>query len=405
MNVLGVIVEYNPFHYGHLYHLDAAKKKTNADVTVAVMSGSFLQRGEPAITSKWTRTKMALKGGVDLVIELPYIYSTQKAEIFSDAAVSLLDELKVNQLCFGSESGNIDHFIHTVDVVSSRNNEIDERVRDVVKTGVSYPRAFSIAYREVFDNTNESILDLGKPNNILGYHYVKSIKKRGSKMTPCTITREQANYHDTEVTKHQKIASATAIRKLLIENNFSIEAVEQYVPPSTLTLLRDEIHTGTHFLHWEHYFPFIRYKLLTTPTSELRAMYECEEGIEHRLIKMMKDVNSFQSFMEAVKTKRYTWTRIQRLILHILTNTSKGFMEQHCHPLSPQYIRLLGMTNKGRNYLSSIKKDLRVPLVSRASEFQHEVLQKDIQVSQLHTLPYEDETLQQEFKSVPIQYD
>ncbi|MDQ0253835.1 putative nucleotidyltransferase [Evansella vedderi] len=404
LNILGIVVEYNPFHYGHLYHLRASIEKTKADVTVAVMSGSFLQRGEPAIADKWTRTRMALQAGIDIIIELPYIYSTQKAEIFSDGAVSLLHSIGCNQLCFGSEAGDVALFQSSVDKVDAKESELNREIQQHLKSGVSYPRAFSAAFQSVFEGDN--ILDLSQPNNILGYHYVKAIKKLESKLKPYTVKREKAQYHDKELTREHIIASATAIRKKLIEEKQPLEAIYQYLPSYTLQELKGQLQRWGSFVHWEKHFPYLQYRILTSSPEELRNIYECEEGLEYRLLKLITKVSSFQELMEVVKTKRYTWTRIQRLFVHILLNTTKSFMEEYCKPLEAPYIRILGMSEEGRHFLSSRKKELEIPLITRASEWDHPVLQKDVLASQLHSLPYlKNHSLQEEFKAIPIRYD
>ncbi|SDY76610.1 Predicted nucleotidyltransferase [Evansella caseinilytica] len=403
MNILGIVVEYNPFHYGHLYHLQASVKKTNADLTIAVMSGSFLQRGEPALTDKWSRTKMALLAGVDLVIELPYIYAVQKAEIFSDGAISLLDHLGVTHLCFGSEAGNIDAFITTVEEVATREAELDEQIQAELKRGCSYPKAFSTAYRTIFQQKN--VLDLGKPNNILGYHYVKALRKRRSSIKPFTVTREQAGYHETAL-KNEKIASATAIRRQLIENGKPLTAMINYLPPSTFQQLANHRQRTGSFLHWELYFPYIQYRFLTSDIEHIQRIYECEEGLEYRLKKLITDAASFQELMKKVKSKRYTWTRIQRLFVHLLLNTTETFMKEHCRPLHPPYIRLLGMSPAGRAYLSVKKKELIIPLVTRVSEYDHPALQKDTAAAQIHGLPLQPAALpSEEYKAFPVQLE
>jgi predicted nucleotidyltransferase len=176
MKAVGVIVEYNPFHNGHAYHLQAAKETAHADLAVAVMSGNFLQRGEPALVSKWYRTKMALLSGVDIVLELPYQFATQKAETFANGAVSVLDAIGCHSLCFGSESGDISTFQQTVDYMDLHKDCLDEKIKMNIKTGVSFPKALSLSFQSM--SSTENLLSLDKPNNILGFHYVKALKRQ-----------------------------------------------------------------------------------------------------------------------------------------------------------------------------------------------------------------------------------
>lgn len=402
-NVLGVVVEYNPFHNGHLFHLQQSVKKTDAHITIAVMSGSFLQRGEPALTDKWTRTRMALKGGADLVIELPYIYSVQKAEIFSDGAVAILNSLGANRICFGSEDGSVEPFYNAVNKINEHKAELDQLMKAHLKQGMSYPKAFSTAFHTLFKE--EEIVDLSKPNNILGYHYIKAISKLGAEIIPETVHRLQAQYHDSSLPENP-IASATAIRGSLFDKDGDLQGIKSYIPDATFRELADFKNNFGNFAHWDLYFPYLQYKILSEPPERLAGLYDCSEGLEHRLKKAVSETGSFTEFMEAIKTKRYTWTRLQRLLVHLLLNTEQEFMEQYCEPLNPPYIRVLGMTGEGRRHLSSVKKNLPVPLVSRAAEMNHPVLEKDILAARIHSLPFHPEGgLQKEYKAVPVQFD
>lgn len=394
-------MEYNPFHNGHLFHLHAAKEITNANVIIAVMSGSFLQRGEPAALSKWARTEMALENGIDLVIELPYIFSTQKAEIFATSAVSILSKIGVTRICFGSESGEINEFLNTVSEVMEKETKINMTLKKYVKKGLSYPKAFAKAFQENVDTTKT--LDLSKPNNILGYHYVRAIQRLNLRMEAYTIKREKSHYHDDFFQQNEEIASATAIRKNLLETNCNLRSIENYVPSATKQIMEKEIARYGSIPHWEDYFPFLQHKILTANIEDLQQIYDCDEGLEYRLKKMIVKVNTFQQYMEMLKTKRYTWTRLQRLLVHVLMNTTKSFMEKYCNPTSPPYLRILGMSEKGREYLSLQKKKLDIPIISRASEVNHPVLQKDILASHIHTLPFVKKvSLHEEYEAIPI---
>lgn len=214
MKAVGIIVEYNPFHNGHSYHLQAAKEVAQADIVIAVMSGNFLQRGEPALVSKWYRTKMALLGGVDIVIELPYQFASQKAETFANGAISILDAIGCQALCFGSESGNISSFLETIDFLAVNQDIYDENIKRFIQTGVSYPKALSLSF-QAMSSTNH-LVDLAKPNNILGYQYIKALKQQKSLIKPLTIRRKNADYHDEHFAT-ETIASATSIRKALFQ--------------------------------------------------------------------------------------------------------------------------------------------------------------------------------------------
>ncbi|MEN2443327.1 nucleotidyltransferase [Bacillus sp. JR_3] len=406
LKAVGVVVEYNPFHYGHAYHVNQAKKQTSSDVAIAVMSGSFLQRGEPAIVSKWARTKMALQNGVDIVCELPYIYAVQKAETFANGAVSILDALKCHSLFFGSEDGEINAFERTAHAWHEKKAEIDLLTKEKVKEGLSYPAAAAGAFQEAIHS--EHLLDLSKPNNILGFHYVKAILERAPHMQPFTSQRIASDYHDEELPDNQKIASATSIRKALKEQS-SFQEVTPYLPDATLKQLHD-YHSSYGLLHTqEAYFRFLKHVFHTMDTSELEGIYEIEEGIEHRMQKAMTHASSYEEYLSLVKTKRYTWTRLQRMNTHLLMNVKKKTMHELLEEKKAPYIRLLGMTRKGQQYLSLVKKELDVPLVSKLSSFSHPALDLDIRASRVFSLPISEpmqtELTKAEFKTSPIRYD
>ncbi|MDG4655820.1 nucleotidyltransferase [Ectobacillus antri] len=398
MKAAGVIVEYNPFHNGHAYHLEQTKKITNADVVIAAMSGSFLQRGEPAIVSKWARTKMALAGGADVVVEIPYAFSTQHAKMFARGAISILDALQVKEICFGSESGNITPFYHALQERTTRMEALNQALQQKVETGVSYPKALSDAYKNIgIDN-----LDLSKPNNILGFHYIEQIQEQGSNIQAHTVERLNAQYHDTTFAS-SSIASATSIRKHLQKS--PIEDASEVMPLATKMELQSYQQTYGLLHMWENYFHLLKYKLLTMSAEQLRGIYEAEEGLENRLLYAIEQATSFENFMQAIKTKRYTWTRLQRLCLHTLTHATKD--EMNLADTAP-YIRLLGMSKTGQAYISSIKKNIPIPLLSHSkhSKHSHPLLDLDIRANAVYYAilpePFRSQALKQEYVQHPI---
>lgn len=403
MKSVGIVVEYNPFHNGHAYHVNEAKKASEAEVVVAVMSGYFLQRGEPAFASKWARTKMALAGGVDIVIELPYAFATQKAEIFASGAISILHELNVDSICFGSEEGNIESFLELLDFYLKNEEELNALIKREMKTGVSYPKAAAHAFQKI---KSGDILDLSLPNNILGFHYVKALKDKNSSIKPLTIARTKAGYHDP-LPNDKSIASATSIRNRFNETK-RLLAIKPFVPDSTLEILTEEYKTKGKFIHWEDLFHLLKYKLLTTPPEELATIYEIEEGIEYRLARNIKRARSFQQFLELVKTKRFTWTRLQRMCTHILTNAKKIELQKAHESKTASYIRLLGMTEKGKTFLNQRKKTLKVPLISNYSKEHYRLLKRDVIAAHVYAMafpsPIREQFIQTEYTQYPIQF-
>lgn len=380
MKAVGLIVEYNPFHNGHAYHLQSSREAAGADVVIAVMSGNFLQRGEPALVSKWTRTKMALLGGADIVLELPYLFATQKAETFANGAVSILEAAGCESLCFGSENGDISSFMNTLNFLAENNEEFEKKINQYIKTGVSYPKAQSLSFTELASDKN--LLNLSKPNNILGYEYIKAIMRQKSSIKPMTIQRKQAEYHDEHFSS-ATIASATSIRKAIFGDTADREQIGQFIPSSTLELLENYYNEYGLFHNWECYWPLLKFRLLQMNPEELRTIYEIEEGLENRLLRAAANAESFSGFMEEVKTKRYTWTRLQRICVHILTNARKEEMLDGNEKAS--YLRLLGMSNNGRDYLKKMKSHFSLPLVSRLSSCKLTSLALDIKAARIYS--------------------
>lgn len=386
----GIVVEYNPFHNGHLFHLNEAKRLTNANVIIAVMSGHFLQRGEPAIVDKWTRTRMALAGGADLVIELPYAFSTAHAPKFAKGSVQILDALQCKYICFGSEEGSIAPFTNSLDTMDTNKELYEKTIMSSVQEGISYPNALRIAYEEISRTTDEPLADLSEPNNILGFHYMQSAREIRSDMTPVTIARKGTHFHD-EALPENSIASATGIRKELFATD--TEHVQTFMPPASFKLLKQLPHQS-----WDHLYPFLRYTILREGPEQLALIADITEGIEFSIWRSAKQYSTFQLFMQAVKSKRYTWTRIQRMLVHILTGYRKTTRAQIS---SPSYLRLLGISENGRSYLRSVKKELPLPLISRAGSHKDPSLLMDIKSTDIYMCGIQREP-GLDFKTPPI---
>jgi predicted nucleotidyltransferase len=394
----GVVVEYNPFHNGHYYHLQETKRITEADCVIAVMSGNFLQRGEPALLSKWSRTRMALMGGADLVIELPYAFATSHAPRFAFGSIFLLQAVGSDSFCFGSESGELASFHHTHDVLQTQMDTFDTYVREYTSQGLSYPAATAKAYQSL-DNPLQ--LDLSKPNNILGFEYIRASRELGSKIKPFTIKRKNADYHDVVLGKGN-IASATAIREAVFSHDS--DKVQNYMPAFTYQNLLEEANKKGGLMNWERFFPLLRYQLLSSSPSELNHYYEVEEGLEYRMIDAIKSSSDFLSFMTYLKTKRYTWTRLQRACLHVLNKINKDEMHQILDS-PPEYIRVLGMTGTGQQYLKSIKKSLDFPLVTTVSKHNFLGLDMEAKTSLVYAQGVQknmQEAEMEEFNTPPI---
>lgn len=342
MDIIGIICEYNPFHNGHLYHIKQIKKKYPNSIIILVMSGNFLERGEVSIVNKWDKTKIALYYGINLVVELPFHFATQAADIFAYGAIKILDSLHVNKLIFGSECNDIRLLAKLADV-QLKNNAFEEKVREYMQSGINYPTAMSKALKDITGNT------INSPNDILGISYIKEIKKQNSSIKPITIKRT-SDYKKIDFNK--KIVSALSIREA-IKNKINIE---KFVPKYALKFIDTNI-------NMENYFPLLKYKII----SEINCLdryQSVDEGIENRIKKYIYKCNSMEDFIKDIKTKRYTYNKIQRMLVHILC----GFTKEEALKLqNTVYIRILGFDDIGKNYLNSIKKDIQIPIISNYS--------------------------------------
>ncbi|OBZ16839.1 nucleotidyltransferase [Bacillus sp. FJAT-26390] len=392
MRTVGLIVEYNPFHNGHLYHLQQSRKITQADAVVAVMSGHFLQRGEPALLDKWARTRMALEGGCDLVIELPVAYATQAAEWFAYGAVSLLEATGVvDSFCFGTENGELEPLLQAAEIVAHEPQAFKLLLKQQLQTGMSYPSAYSSAITAYLSDqgyASAAKFPFSLPNHTLALHYLLALKRLGGKMEPFTITREKAQYNQDTATDSQ-IASATAIRKLLLEQR-SLDEARAYVPESTYRILQQEWSAGRCPISWASFTDTLLHAVVTRSPAELAHMHELSEGLEHRLLNALPKLKSreFEDILEALKTKRYTRTKLQRALLAILLGHSKADLTQQKLASGVEYIRVLGFTEKGKHLLRRMRSSASLPVLNSAARppkpFRY--LELDTQASSVYML-------------------
>lgn len=392
MKAVGLIVEYNPFHNGHLHHLQQSKIVTESQAVVAVMSGHFLQRGEPAMTDKWTRTSMALQGGCDLVIELPVAYATSSAEWFAYGAVALLNATGiVDRFCFGTESGMLAPLQLAASIAAEESPLFKQKLTKALQLGMNYPKAYSAAMSAIYQEQTTALqaepfrFDL--PNHTLGLHYLIALHRLSSKMTPYTIPREQAQYSDITPT-HRSIASATSIRHMLIQSG-KLTELQRYVPETTYQLLVEKIKQKQAPIHWEHYFNQLLHLISVQSPEKLAAMREVEEGLQHRIKQSLAQLNisSFEAYMELLKTKRYTRTKLQRTLLSILLQHEKHNFTKEALASGLQYIRVLGFTQKGQALLKEMKTKAALPIVLHAKDAaQYPYLQLDVQATAAYML-------------------
>ena len=340
MKSTGIVVEYNPFHNGHKYHLKKAKEY--GDVVVAVMSGDFVQRGEPAFINKWERGKMALMEGIDIVVELPVFYSCQSAEIFARGAVGILECLGVEKIVFGSESSNIGKLKKIIYL--EKNEKFLERLQSNLKVGDSYPTAYN----------KEVINFLGvdyrvQSNDILGIEYIRAIDFWNSKIEPVSIKREGAGYHSQE--HDGKIASASGIRKMFHEGKNKNE-IKNLVPEKVGETLFKLMKEGKS-IEMSKFYPLIKYAVISQKDL-LKDIQDMEIGFENRIYEAALICENYEEFLNKILTKRFTIGRVQRVLIHILLGITKEITEKVKNKVP--YVRIMGFSEKGRTYLKELKK-------------------------------------------------
>lgn len=404
MTISGVIVEYNPMHNGHLFHLSQTKKMTGCDSIVAVMSGNFVQRGEPAFVNKWARTQMALEGGIDLVLELPLIYSISSAEGFAFGSISTLNKLGIiDNVCFGSECGDIGSLSFIANILTQEPTAYKNFLHEELKSGKSFPKAREIALTNYiitnnFKNVNSNIVEntLKSSNNILAIEYIKALIKISSNLNPVTINRISNSYNDTDLTGD--ISSATSIRK-----NFNNENIKSAIPDYTSKIIEKEISEGRGPLTLNDFSDLILYKLRISSNDYLEDILDMEVGLNYRLKKAAEDVGNIYELIEKVKNKRYTTTRIQRILIYTLLDITSQIKEKI--KAEPEYIRVLGFNSKGKDILNKIKKNCDIPIITNPSSQYLDLLKYDILASDTYVLGYKNsecKSSKQDLKRPPI---
>ena len=376
---IGVIAEYNPFHNGHLYQLEQIRSLEKDALIVVVLSTSFTQRGIPSYLDKYTKTKLCLNYGIDLIIELPFPFATQGADIFAKGAIQILKNLKVEKLYFGSECNDVEKL--TLLAKETFSEEYQEKVSIYLKQGENYPTALNKAF------SNSEMVTT--PNDLLGLSYIKEILRQECQIIPKTIQRTNS-FHEEEIQSH--ISSATSIRQAIIhQKNFSLA-----VPNSVYELLKEKN------AFEESYFPFLKYKILSS--DDLSIYQTVDEGIENRIKNIIQEAKDLEDFILKMKTKRYTYNRLKRMCCHILCNFTKEKAKKFTNI---EYIRILGFSENGQKYLNQIKKEVSVPIVTTLSKGHFDMLEYEKQISAIYSLvfpPNQQKILQNlEYSAFPLQ--
>lgn len=390
--VLGIIAEYNPFHNGHLYHLQKSIEETKCDYVVAIISGNFVQRGNSSVINKWKKAEMALKSGVNLVIELPSIYSISSAENFAFGAIKILNELKiVKYVSFGTETSDMAALNNIANLLLQEPKEYQSFLQEELKKGVSFPKARETSVLKVLNDNRRYGNIMSSPNNILAIEYLKSIKRLKSFMKPHLVKRERVFYNDDAVV--DDFASATAIRKLLARNQ--TEDLSKVLPKSSYEILMEELEKQNVVLDISQYEKEMIYNLRNMSLKQIQNIPDVSEGLENAIKNAVGSCNNLTELLNMIKSKRYTGTRLQRILICSLLGITKKDMESS-KKIRP-YVRVLGMDEKGKGLLSKITKaNPKLDIITSVKKFtdnKHnkfikEMLDIDIKATDMYTLAY-----------------
>ncbi|GFI43833.1 hypothetical protein IMSAGC018_01510 [Lachnospiraceae bacterium] len=382
MKIVGLITEYNPFHNGHLYHIEKAKEITGADFVIVVMSGNYVQRGAPAIMPKHLRAEVALEAGVDILMELPVCYAVGSAEYFAAGAIDLFEQLGcVDSICFGSECGDYGLLARIAHILSDEPEGYKQSLKEALKTGRSFPLARQIALKEYLqDDTLDLVLE--QPNNILGIEYIKALYQRHSSMKSYTIKRMVSGYHDSDLSS--SYSSASAIRRLLSFTSQSVmlekdgmfdepsmtevlSRLEGQVPPSCIRML-EETHHSRYPVYTNDFSLLLKYRLLTETRQTLTTYLDISEELANRIINNANDFISFDQFSDQLKTRDMTLSRICRCLFHILLNIRTEDLLAYQQAGYCQYARILGFRKDARRLLTLLKNSSNVPLITKLAQ-------------------------------------
>lgn len=388
MKINGIIAEYNPFHNGHKYHLEDAKKANNADYTIIAMSGNFMQRGAPALLDKFKRAEMALQNGADLVLEFPIYYAASSAEYFATGAVTLLDKLGVvTNLCFGSECGDLDVLQKIAEILINEPAEYASTLRNNLRRGMCYPLARTDAMLQYEPSLRQSRDVFSSPNNILGIEYLKVLLRRNSSIQPFTTMRVGAAYHDKRMGEKQ--SSALAIRQAIFSRE-DTEYLSIHMPPTAYELMISHLQQNPP-THVDHFSSALLYKLLSESAHGFEQYLDVSSDLSDKICKNLYQFTTFSSFCDLLKSKEMTYTRISRCLLHILLNMKKSAMETYIAMDYVPYARVLGFRKDATPLLSAIKEHSSIPLVTKLAdadkilpEQAHEMLKNDIQINSIY---------------------
>ena len=374
MHKIGIIAEYNPFHNGHLYQIKEIKKRYPDSTIISVVSSSFTQRGDISLLNKWDKTKIALDQGIDLVIELPFVYSTQASDIFAEGAVKILNYLGIDTLVFGTERDTIKDLELLADI-QINNKEYQEKVKQYLSTGLNYATSTNKALEDI---TN---IKVDTPNDLLALSYIKQIKLNKYNIK-CINIKRTTSYHGSEI--KDNISSASNIREMSANN----QDIDNLIPFDKKLLYKVSIN---------NYLDILKYKVLSEDIN-INKYQTVDEGIEGRIIDNITKSATYEELIQNIKTKRYTYNKISRMLLHILTS----FTKEEASNINIYYIRILGFTTKGQEYLSKIKKNITIPIITGYKKNISIVLDIEYRVTKIYSLFTSMSLIKKEYQIKPI---
>ena len=364
MKIAAIITEYNPFHKGHAYQIEMTKSSLNADYVIVIMSGMFTQRGIPAIYDKYTRASMALLGGADLVIELPTAYATASAEFFSMGGVYITDNLGVvDTLVFGSECDDINKLKEIATILADEPASFSATLKNNLESGLSFPKARELA---LIDELGIDILDIiTKPNNILGIEYIKALYKAKSSIQPVSIKRNTSSHNSLSI--NETFSSSAAVRNALIDLSgqcmLDIFPISKALPEYSANLILDLFNSGICPLFRNDFSQFLHYKLLDSSRVGFCDYFDVSKELSDKIINKLSGFSDYDSFVDLLKTKEITHSRISRALLHILLNIKITDLSR------PEYATLLGFKKESSEVLNLIKKNSSIPLISKNANY------------------------------------
>ena len=386
--ILGIIAEYNPFHNGHKYHLEESKKKSNSDYVVAVITGNYTQRGSCSIINKWQKAKMAKENGIDLIIELPVIYSISSAENFAYGAIKILDSINVSNLSFGVECESLETLSKIANILYNEPSEYKSYLSTELSAGLSFPKARSNALNRYMNSDITKIIN--SPNNILGIEYLKALKRINSKIEPFIVTRQETNHNDKNI--KENFASSSSIRNY-INTNTNYDLLKSVMPINSFNILIENINNGTFVNNIYSFEKEIMYVLRKMDIQEIKNLPDVNEGLENGIKKAANSCNNLTDFLSKIKSKRFTLTRIQRILLYSLLDITKTDMQLSKNIIP--YVHILDFNSKGKELISEIKKS-NPNIITSVKKFKENckdhnlvhILEKDILATNIYTLGY-----------------